>query len=342
MLLATPLARALHEAGHTADWLVARGTESMLEGQPFAHQVFTVGASLPWRAQWRLARELWGRYDIAFVLTASDRPMALARAASANIHALIPARGWPYAWKRRLARRWIPYEDAEHMVWRAIRLGRMAGLSPPARAGLDWSAEDEATVRRALPWPGSDTFVHIHPFARWRYKWWPDTHWRALIRHIADAGLKVAVTAAPGEGKRAARLLDDLDAASACVMEGTLNWRQLACLSRLAAGFVGLDTANTHLAAGADARVVAIFGPTDPRLWGPWPADFEGQAPWRAAAPSGMQRCGNVSLLQGTQSCIPCQLEGCERRPDSDSRCLASIMSETVWRELQWRLEQPA
>ena len=320
---------------------MASGTESLLEGQPFAHQVFTVSADMPWRAQWSLGMRLRRQYDAAFVLTASDRPMALARIAAPEIHALIPASGWQYAWKRRLARRWIPYETAEHMVWRAMRLAGGANLPLVPRAGLEWTDEDENAVRAALPWDADAPFAHVHPFARWRYKWWPRERWRELMQRMTDAGLRVVVTAAPGEREAAEALAEGLGD-GVRVLAGRLNWRQLACLSRLARVFVGLDTANTHLAAGAGARVVALYGPTDPRIWGPWPVAFGGAAPWRASAPDGVQRRRRISLLQGKQACVPCQLEGCERRPDSDAECLSGMSVDRVWNEAQRHLEARA
>lgn len=36
-----------------------------------------------------------------------------------------------------------------------------------------------------------------------------------------------------------------------------------------AGAFVGHDTGMTHVAAGAGVRTVALFGPTDPRIWQP-------------------------------------------------------------------------
>jgi len=301
VLLATPLARSLKSAGHEVDWLVASGTESLLEAQPFADAVHTVSAAMPWRAQWELGMRLRRRYDIAFVLTASDRPMALARIAARHIHALIPAQGWQYAWKRRIVRHWIPYETTEHMVWRAMRLAGGTGLPLVPRAGLTWTAKDENIVRKALPWPDGTPYVHLHPFARWRYKWWPDEHWRDLLQRIADAGMRIVVTAAPAEREAAETLIQGMEN-QAHVLAGALNWRQLSCLSRHARAYVGLDTANTHLAAGAGARVIALFGPTDPRIWGPWPVAFGGASPWRACSSSGIQRQGRISLMQGTLS----------------------------------------
>ncbi len=43
----------------------------------------------------------------------------------------------------------------------------------------------------------------------------------------------------------------------------------LAGLLELSAGYLGNDSGVTHLAAALDLPTFALFGPTDPELWGP-------------------------------------------------------------------------
>ncbi len=106
-----------------------------------------------------------------------------------------------------------------------------------------------------------------------------------------------------------------------------LPWPDLAALIGGAALYVGPDTSVTHLAAATGTPTVALFGPTDPRLWGPWPASGLSQA-WE---PSGtIQHRGNVWLVQNPQPCLPCQLEGCDRHIHSHSRCLDEMTAAQV------------
>ena len=342
VLLATPLARSLARTGYAVDWIVSPGTQDILEAQPCAHTVYTVDATMSWRAQLALGMRLRREYDAAFVLTASDRPMALALAASRNVYALIPAREKQHAWKRYLSSQWIPYEDGQHMVWSAMRLGQHAALPTHAHVGIEWTDDDTKRIWKQLPWTEKDVYVHLHPFARRAYKWWNQKGWRDLIKSILEAGLRIVITGSPAETEQARDLAKGYDKNEVCVLAGTLNWRQLACLSHHAAAYVGLDTANTHLAASTGTPVIALFGPTDPRVWGPWPNTFDGKAPWQARSEHGIQRSGNVSLLQGRQHCVPCQLEGCDRHAQSDSDCLQSMQVQRVWKEIQGRLGECA
>ena len=140
---------------------------------------------------------------------------------------------------------------------------------------------------------------------------------------LADRGLTLIVTGGPDVSEGS--YLDALwGAGNPKVMrlDGQLDWPQLAALLAGAAVYVGPDTSMTHLAAGSGCATVALFGPTDPRLWGPWPAGGLEQ-PWAAAG--AIQRRGNVWLVQNSLPCTPCQKEGCDRHLGSHSQCLDEL-----------------
>jgi heptosyltransferase-3 len=74
--------------------------------------------------------------------------------------------------------------------------------------------------------------------------------------------------------------------------------------------------------------VVALFGPIDPRWWGPWPNGWPATQPYERSGVR--QQRGKVVLLQGTQSCVPCNSAGCDRRNDSRSECLETMGAQRV------------
>jgi heptosyltransferase-3 len=43
-----------------------------------------------------------------------------------------------------------------------------------------------------------------------------------------------------------------------------------------------------------------------------------------------LQQRGNVWLVQNPLPCLPCQLEGCERRVESHSVCLDELSADQV------------
>lgn len=338
VLLATPLARALKEAGYHVDWLVAPGTGSIIENQPFAEQIHTLEPS--WAGTRAAIRATRSRYAVACVINGADRPMLVSLLAAKKVHALVPARAQD-AWKRWLSTSWMTNTTDDHMVHYAIDLAGLAGIHSSTEVGLEWSSADEAAVDNALGRKSQTGFIHLHPFARWQYKLWPKEKWQALMRRLIDNGHHLVITGGPGEQQQAEALAAGLPPERIRILAGALSWAQLACLSHKAAAYIGMDTANTHLAASTGTPTLALFGPTDPCRWGPWPRDFTARNPYQAHVEGGTQRVGNVSLMQGLQPCVPCQLEGCDRHPESRSECLDTMPVERVLDELGVLLEQP-
>ena len=172
-------------------------------------------------------------------------------------------------------------------------------------------------------------YAVIHAAPMFRYKRWTADGWQVIAAGLDARGL--AVLATGGEGDRP--YLDEVWAGQPEVsrLDGMLSWPELAELIGRASVYVGPDTSVTHLAAATGTPTVALYGPTDPRLWGPWPAGGLGE-PWAAAAT--VQNRGNVWLVQNPPSCpwsiLPCQQEGCERRLDSYSRCLDELTVSQV------------
>ena len=109
---------------------------------------------------------------------------------------------------------------------------------------------------------------------------------------------------------------------------GELSFGETAELIRRARLFIGPDTATTHVAAACGTPTIALFGPSDPVRWGPWPSAWPaGTQPWSLR---GSGRRGNVCLLQGEGECVPCRREGCEGHLESRSDCLANLQAARV------------
>ena len=116
---------------------------------------------------------------------------------------------------------------------------------------------------------------------------------------------------------------DDIAVPAFCVRLERLDILVAAALIERARLFLGPDSGLTHVAAALGVPTVALYGPTNPVKWGPWPRGHAPDAnPWRRC---GSQHSGNVILLQGAGACVPCHLEGCERHVGSYSDCLQQL-----------------
>ena len=120
--------------------------------------------------------------------------------------------------------------------------------------------------------------------------------------------------------------------------QSRLSWAELCALLKGAAVYVGPDTSTTHLAAAAGCPTIALYGPTSPRLIGPWPVGGL-DPPWDHAGT--IQRRGNVWVVQNPLPCLPCEKLGCEGHLASYSRCLDELSVGQVLAAVDDALSRP-
>ncbi|WP_162827218.1 glycosyltransferase family 9 protein [Pseudolabrys taiwanensis] len=319
VLLTTPLIRSLRRAWPQAriEALVFADTAGILAGNPDVDAVLTMPSRPSVPQSLALGARLLRRYDLAISTQSGDRPTGFAVAAGRATLAPVEQR-LSGILKRALLTRSVPVQRGLHRVEEMLRLADALGIARVA----------ELVPPKPEPFEGAPAggYAVIHAAPMFRYKQWTKEGWRALAGKLAADGLTVVATGGPAEDER--RYLDDLWAGAPVTrFDGRLSWAQLTGLLAGAKVFIGPDTSVTHLAAATGCPTVALFGPTDPRLWAPWPAGGL-ESPFEAAGT--IQQRGNVFLVQHAFPCTPCQLEGCERRLTSYSACLDALGVERV------------
>ncbi len=319
VLLTTPLIASLRAAWPEAviDALVFADTAGILDGNPDINNVITMPGRRTVAQSLTLAAKLWRGYDLAISTQSGDRPTFFAFVAGRRRVALVD-QSFKGRVKQKLLDRSLIYVPGVHRVEEMLRLADTLGIARAPRLVAP-RPRDSADA------PHGDYAV-IHAAPMFRYKQWTAQGWRDLAAVLAARGMTVVATGGPSADECA--YLDSVwSGASVTRLDGRLDWAQLSGLLASANVFIGPDTSVTHLAAATGVPTVALFGPTDPRLWGPWPASGLDSV-W--ADTGKMQQRGNVVLVQNTLPCTPCQLEGCERRLDSYSACLDELTSAQV------------
>ncbi len=337
VLLATALVRSIKRQWPNAeiDMIVYRGTEGVLEHNPDLRQVITVARRASWRERLASAARLWRRYDIACATLSSSRCRFYAWAAGRSRVGLFdPDR--PKRASRFLIDRLVPDEHRSvHTVTSYLALAPLFGVTPVAEVVAPGIGDDparRATFDARLA-PGLGTpprpLVVVHPYPMFVYKQWRLDGWLQLIDWLRGEGFAVALTGgpAPAEVEYARRIVES---AGDPIMNfvGRLSLGETAETIRRAVLFVGPDTGVTHVAAACGTPTLALFGPSNPCRWGPWPREWPvGKEPWPLR---GSGRRNNVFLLQGEGECVPCKAEGCERHVASESRCLTGLDAKRV------------
>lgn len=326
VLLTTPLIRSLARAWPEVaiDALVFGGTEGILAGNPDIAAVITIPQRTTMAQSLALLRRLWRRYDLALSTQSGDRPSFFAWAAGRRSVGFVDADGVAARIKWLALDYPVAVAGGLHRVDEVLRLAEAIGVSPVP----------ELVTPRGYARPGlvpDRPYAVIHAVPMFRYKRWTTDGWQLLAAGLDARGLVVVATGGPDESDR--RYLDEVWSAQPEVrrLDGKLSWPELSALIGGARAYIGPDTSVTHLAAATGAPTVALYGPTDPRLWGPRPAGGLGE-PWAAAGT--IQNRRNVWLVQNPPSCpyscFPCQQEGCLRRLDSHSQCLDELAVEQV------------
>ena len=341
VLLTTALLRSLRRAWPQAelDVLTLQWSAAALEGNPDVTRVIAIdeGAGL------RESLQVLGgfrRYDLALSTLLSDRAHLTAFWAGGRRVGLVSSAGLGAWWKRPLATASVEFEAGRcHAVNEYLRLADALGI---ARC-QDLVPPRPATAP-ALAELAGGPYAVLHPAAMFRYKGWTLDGWRQLTRWLVGQGLRVVLDAGPGAAER--ELLDAIIEGQALPngavirLAGTLRFPELTPLIEGAQVYVGPDTGVTHLAAATGVATVALFGPMNPALWGPWPRGgaVDARTPWREQAP--LQQRANVWILSGLNHCVPCQLEGCDRHRDSRADCLDQLPASRVIAVVEAALRQ--
>jgi heptosyltransferase III len=317
VLLATPLIRSVKRAYPQAsiDVVVFAGTEGILTGNPDIAEIIKIPQGPSFAATLSLIVRLFRRYDLALSVQTGDRPTALAVIAGRQNAGAVAASGLTSRLKRFFLNRYYISDRRQHRVIENLRLAEVLGIAPHREVVCPAVAPIQSP-----PQP----YAVIHAAPMFVYKRWTAAGWRELVAALRERGLTIVSTGAASD----AAYLDEVwRDAKVTRLDGKLTWPELTALIAGARVYIGPDTAITHLAAATGTPTVALYGPTDPRLWGPWPRSGL-DWPWQAAG--AIQQRGNVWLAQNALPCTPCQLEGCERRLDSHSQCLDELTAARV------------
>lgn len=332
VLLSTPLIRSLRRAWPEAkiDVLVFESTAGILASNPDIDQILTVAERPDWRTHLRMLRSMWRRYDLALSTLSSDRPTLYAWAAGKHSVGLVDE-GGKHEWKRRLLSQSAQTDHLNiHTVLMYLQLADLIGIPRCHEIVAAWSERDEQSIADILPFdPAQTVYAVLHTYPMFAYKTWHRTGWTELAHWLAARGLRLVLVG----GNRSDEMAY-VDALLPGLPDGTINATgrlglgAVACLLSQARVYVGTDTSVTHMAAGLGVPTVALYGPSNPVKWGPWPKGYEqDENPYHM---HGSQSVNNVTLLQGEGDCVPCMEEGCEHRLESLSACLQELPAARV------------
>jgi heptosyltransferase-3 len=273
VLLATPTVRAIKAARPDVrvTMMLNRGTEDVLSGNPDMVEIVVLDkGSLA--AQWRLIAGLRRRrFDTVIDLTDGDRSAFLSWISGAPVRIGFNDE---HRWRGRCYTQVIhPVPGVRHRIDRDLEALKPIGIQAGSKDLQLWlTAEEENSADQLLDQLGvqrSQPMVILQPGARYWFKAWPPERFAELADHLmSQYGCQVLI----GGGDQdidLAQQIRELAKSRPVIMAGRTTIKQFAAIAKKSALFVGSDSGAMHIATAVDTPVVALFGPSDPREWGP-------------------------------------------------------------------------
>jgi len=163
-----------------------------------------------------------------------------------------------------------------HDVHKVLEAAHLLGLddNPPA----PFLYVDDARRRRAQDITAGDgPILALGPASNWVGKVWPIERFaQTAIRLLGEdgplAGGRLMILGGPDDVRTVEELKRSLTKGRVIDLTGQVDLlTAYACLSH-ARLYIGNDSGLMHLAAAAGTPTLALFGPSDERLYGPWGA----------------------------------------------------------------------
>ncbi len=271
-----PLAATLSSAGWSVSWLTEPAGVALLAGNPAVAQVLVVPSPRSFRpgnATRALAALRGHCFDVALDVQGLWKSALWCRMARAGRRiGLARAARREAASATLLGETVTPPLEAAHVIDRNLALLSALGIHELRRRDFPLPSLDGVELRRpaALATRRWAEVVVLHPGGGWESKLWPAERWAELARALAGRGWAPLVSWGPGEQALAAEVV--ARSAGAAVTGHATDLLELAALARHSAALIAADTGPLHLACAAGARVVGLYGPTEPERNGPFSA----------------------------------------------------------------------
>ncbi|UCD55401.1 MAG: lipopolysaccharide heptosyltransferase II [Candidatus Omnitrophota bacterium] len=315
VLFSTPLIRAVREKfkdAYIACMVVPRCRE-ILEYNPRIDEIIVYDEKGEHRGIWGKLRFILSlrkkRFDLAILLHRSFTRTFLTRLSGIKNRA-------GYATEKRRVLLTHPVEPLDaplHKVEYFLKIAESLGCDASFKNYEFFISDREKKhIEEELSKSGikkEDLLVVINPGGNWLPKRWPEENFAKLADFlVAKYGAKVVISGGKPDMEIAIRIKKGMREVPA-IFAGKTNLKELAALMERADFVISGDSGPMHIAVARGASVIALFGPTSPRLTGPYGN-------------------GNYRIIQKDVGCeVPCYDLTC-----GNYRCMKAITVDDVTR----------
>ena len=271
-----------------------------------------------WREYWRLLTIMRNQqYDVLAQFSDDWRGAFLARMLHAKISVARQSKKRPQFWSDSFQHIAKLTPTSRPAAEQDVDLLRKIGIYSEPFAPAYQLAVAETDRLAVENWLKTVTVEHkklivIHAAARWKFKGLPHTTWAALIDALHQRGYILVLSGATSD------LAFNQDLIALCKQTPYLtqefNLGKTAALLQQADLLVSIDSMAVHMASALQTPVVALFGPTDEKIWAPWQAPHRvvaldaGDSPSFACRPCGLDGCAGSKVSQCLVAITPAQI----------------------------------
>jgi lipopolysaccharide heptosyltransferase II len=317
--MATPLLAALSEAFPDArfDWAVGDWARPVVVGNPRITQLISTGSDDLGSSGWKEIRAVVKRiraegYDTCYIPGRSSLLSLIPWLAAIPQRVGLNMNGRGFAHTLSVK----PQPALRHQTSIYLSLASAVGL--PVEKGystpMEFYPPDEArtdVTRRLVDevdWLGDKPLVIMHPGGGANptradvLKQWPVERFVLLGNHLVRVhGAQLLLIGGESDANLASEIAGMLTAPSAN-WAGSTGLGEVGALAEVADLYIGNDAGPTHIAAAAGCPTLAIYGPSDPAVSGPYGASNRVISLWREHEAGGKAFAweGGVSVKEAT------------------------------------------
>ncbi len=275
LILTTPFIHAVKSAEPDSHLSILAGSWSLpvLKNNPYLDDI--IECDLPWLARgekkgWSpvlktLLSLRFAGYDSAFSFR-----IAAKTAAFVFLSGIKKRWGFDVKKSRWAYNRNVHYSLNKHVVDNFLDIAEQC-FGSKNHIGLELFL-DEAEYKNAEKIiPCKRPYCVIAPGAGYTTKLWETGRWAEVADWIGkNLGLDIIISGSPKEKQYTETIRSEMRG-KAANLTGKINLRHLMAVIDRAELVVSVDSAAMHIASAVKTPVAALFGPTNPVMWGPYP-----------------------------------------------------------------------
>lgn len=271
-----------------------------------------------WREYWRLFSVMRRQqYDVLAQFSDDWRGAFLARLLSAKISVARQSKKRPQFWSnsfQHIAKLTLTSRPAAEQDVDLLRKINLYQQPFAPKYQLTVAAADKLVIDGWLKSIRVENkkLIVIHAAARWKFKGLPHATWASLIDALHQRGYAVVLSGGASDLDFNQALIGLCQTAPTLTHDFDLG--KTAALLQQADLLVSIDSMAVHMASALYTPVVALFGPTDEKIWAPWQVSHRvvrlgaGDSPSFACRPCGLDGCAGSKVSQCLVAITPTQI----------------------------------